>query len=372
MPPNTASERLQPFADDESLRIARVTLWVSSTALILLLGVGAKAWSAGHGTYGQTLMLLAIPMAINLIDHGFNRNLFRSRLIVLSTVAVLFTVLVATGGENNTGPLWLYVFPPLVFYLTSPLTGALLAGACLGMTLLIFRFPELPLVSATYSVDFQLRFLLTLLFETVFCFALDFNRRRTRTRLVEVARLFEYAARTDELTKLANRREMRAQLDKELARHERSENQFSVILIDLDYFKQINDKYGHEAGDQVLVTFSGLLEKLCRKADIASRWGGEEFLILLPDTSLLQALILAERLRATTEAETFTYGSKSFSVTISVGVCSVAQHSTVESLLNQADRNLYEAKFQGRNRVVPRVKPASPTTSAATGDSSRT
>ncbi len=357
---NSSPERLQPFVDEETQRIARVTLWVSAAAFILLIAIGARAWLAGHGTYGQTLMLLAIPMGINLIDFSFNRNSFRSRCVVLSTVAVLFCVLVATGGENNTGPLWLYVFPPLVFYLTGPLAGCLLALVCLGMTVVIFRFPELPLVTADYSVDFQLRFLLTLLFETVFCFVLDFSRRQTRTQLLEVARLFEYAARTDELTKLANRREMRAQLTKELARHERNEHPFSVVLIDVDFFKRINDQFGHEAGDQVLVEFAELLESLCRKADVASRWGGEEFLVLLPDTSLLQALILAERLRASTEAKTFVYGDRSFSITISAGVCSVAQHNTLESLLNQADHNLYEAKSQGRNRIFPRVKPSQP------------
>jgi len=171
-----------------------------------------------------------------------------------------------------------------------------------------------------------------------------------------MASLYEQAAKTDELTMLSNRRDMKECMEKELYRHQRSNSYFSIILMDIDHFKRVNDTYGHDAGDAVLKEFAALLKPLSRKVDIISRWGGEEFLMLLPDTSLVQALALAERLRTEVEGYSFNYKSTSIPITMSAGVCSISQHENINSVLKQADVNLYEAKLKGRNRIEPPVK----------------
>lgn len=363
MSAETKPDRLQALYEEEEARVANVVAWVSAAAILALIGIGAKAWHSDHVLHGQVLLFFALAMALNLGDYWLNRKRTRHKVALLITVALLFGYLVASGGESGTGPLWLYVFPPLVFYLTGLYTGLLLTGLCLALACAVFFLPELPFVTATYSADFKLRLLITLVFEGGFCFVLDYSRRSARQQLMSMAGRYERAARTDELTGLSNRRDVQEQLNKALSRHQRSKQPFSVILIDLDHFKAINDSFGHEAGDAVLKDFSAMLKRLCRETDIPARWGGEEFLILLPDTSLLQALVLADRLRVETQAREFTFNGTRLNVSMSAGVCSVTQHGTAASLLRQADLNLYEAKSSGRNRIVPRVKSSRETTS---------
>ena len=272
---------------------------------------------------------------------------------------VLFLYLTASGGESNTGPLWFYIFPPILFYVIGLKRGVILSVFTIICVFLIFYFPELPFVTTEYNADFKIRFLSTLSFVTACAYVLDKSRRSARDELLSMATLYEKAARTDELTTLSNRRGMNECLEKELYRHQRSNSYFSIILMDLDYFKHVNDTYGHDAGDAVLKDFSNLLKYMSRKVDTVSRWGGEEFLILLPDTSLIQALALAERLRTEVEEHSFIHESTSIPITMSAGVCSINQHENINSVLKHADINLYEAKQKGRNRIEPPVKKTS-------------
>src|SRR5690606_40139998 len=141
-------------------------------------------------------------------------------------------------------------------------------------------------------------------------FVIDDSRHTARQELVRMARLYERVSRTDELTQLANRRDMQHQLEKEFSRYKRHHHHFSVILLDVDHFKIINDTYGHDAGDHVLVEIAQQLRDTSRELDLVARWGGEELLILLPNTTLLQALKLAERIRARIAQHSVAYRSE--------------------------------------------------------------
>ncbi|KAA5939452.1 diguanylate cyclase [Pantoea sp. Bo_2] len=152
-------------------------------------------------------------------------------------------------------------------------------------------------------------------------------------------------AMTDPLTGLCNRRGFSA-----LAAQADSEHEQCVIAIDIDHFKKINDWYGHDAGDAVLVSLAALLRQACRTGDIVSRFGGEEFILLLPDTTLAEAARTAERIRETVCATTFPFAG---TMTISAGVASRDDQSRDrEALLRRADEALYEAKAAGRNTVI--------------------
>ncbi|AMG56730.1 diguanylate cyclase [Pantoea vagans] len=152
-------------------------------------------------------------------------------------------------------------------------------------------------------------------------------------------------AMTDPLTGLCNRRGFSA-----LAAQADSEHEHCVIAIDIDHFKKINDWYGHDAGDAVLVSLAALLRQACRTGDIVSRFGGEEFILLLPDTTLADAARTAERIRETVFATTFPFAG---TMTISAGVASRDDQSRDrEALLRRADEALYEAKAAGRNTVI--------------------
>ena len=344
------------FLAQENARVDRFVTWVESSGVLVLIFIGLWAINSGDGAYGQVLFLFSLLMAGNegifrLTGHS---TWHRNGLVVI--VLVLYGFLVSTGGQSNTGPLWFYVILPMAFFITGLRPGILMVGGGILYSLLVFRFPELPWVTTRYEPDFQLRFLTSAVFASAFSAILDLQRRKARQELFKAAVKHEHASKTDEMTGLPNRRAMLAELHREWSRYHRAGHRFSVVLIDLDYFKIINDRYGHDAGDRVLESFSALLKSACRDSDLASRWGGEEFLVLLPDTPLLDALSLAERIRHATELETIIYDGQQVPVTLSAGVSSVTQATDLEDLLKQVDKNLYLSKERGRNRITPGVK----------------
>ncbi|WLQ12442.1 GGDEF domain-containing protein [Hahella aquimaris] len=340
---------------DEEAKVVSVIKALAYAASFMSFVIGVKSWLWSHTAHASALFLFCALMLMNVISYNrtLNQQLFKT--LFLWLVGLLFLYLIAGGGESNTGILWFYVFPPFVFYVAGLRTGSWMLIIMVALIAIIFRFPELPWVRTVYNLDFQLRFAATVSFVSVFAFVMDHSRRKARQELINMARLYEKAARTDELTQLPNRRDMQQQLEKEYFRYKRHGSHFSVILLDIDHFKMINDTYGHDAGDFVLMKISELLVNACRKMDMAARWGGEEFLIQLPDTSLVQALTLAERLRKSIETSPLQYKNQEISYTISCGVCSISQAKDLASLLKQADVNLYQAKIKGRNMVIPLV-----------------
>ncbi|MFQ5937077.1 MAG: GGDEF domain-containing protein [Acidiferrobacterales bacterium] len=160
-------------------------------------------------------------------------------------------------------------------------------------------------------------------------------------------------ATTDPLTRLKNRRAFYQEGRHGLALSQRSNTSLSVMLLDLDHFKRVNDTYGHQAGDKVLIAISALLGRMSRAVDTVARVGGEEFAIVLPGTNRDGAAVLAERIRAAVEKAPFQAHGEPLSITISIGFATFSADSadTVEGLLKIADRRLYTAKREGRNRV---------------------
>lgn len=175
---------------------------------------------------------------------------------------------------------------------------------------------------------------------------LEDRLRKTQTRL-------EHEATHDQLTGLLNRGTVMEAFKRELDRGRRGGNQTSVILADIDFFKQVNDTHGHVAGDGVLQEVAAVLRQNLRSCDWIGRYGGEEFLMVLPETSVERAELLAERLRGAIEAHSIAVGDTPLNVTLSLGVdgTNVQEHSFVETLILNADTALYEAKRSGRNRV---------------------
>ena len=161
-------------------------------------------------------------------------------------------------------------------------------------------------------------------------------------------RLLKNLSQTDSLSGLYNRRFMNQKLEEEISKYKRYKTPFSLLLIDIDYFKKINDTYGHDKGDLIIKQISSLIQQNIRNTDISARWGGEEFLILAPNSDLNGALKLANNLKELIENAQFEVKQK---VTISVGVSVFEENLNQEKLLKLADNALYKAKGSGRNRV---------------------
>lgn len=176
---------------------------------------------------------------------------------------------------------------------------------------------------------------------------------RDITERKKMEKRLSHLATIDELTGLLNRRALLAAITAEIARQHRSGSQSAVMMIDFDHFKQINDTYGHNAGDRVLQHVSDIARQSLRETDLLGRIGGEEFAVLLPDTDIEGARVLAERLRERVETTaTRSEGGDDISMTLSVGICSLKQNERDASdLLRRADAALYKAKHGGRNRV---------------------
>jgi len=172
------------------------------------------------------------------------------------------------------------------------------------------------------------------------------------TERVEAQRKLEQMARTDSLTGLYNRQHLMERFEDELARSSRYNRPLSVMMIDLDHFKQVNDGYGHLAGDDVLMATASLIDRTLRETDFVGRYGGEEFLAVLPETSLEGALDLAERLRGAMEdtCHWMPCGDE-LEVTCSIGVAE-AVCDEVEDIIDLADSAMYAAKRAGRNTVM--------------------
>jgi diguanylate cyclase (GGDEF)-like protein len=173
-----------------------------------------------------------------------------------------------------------------------------------------------------------------------------------RVASLEVERDMESLAMTDALTKLPNRRRMRELLDAERTRCARQGHPFGVVLGDIDGFKLINDTCGHDCGDHVLTEVAGTLRGVVRGQDAVGRWGGEEFLFLLPDTDLHGAGIVAEKLRRALVGARISFAERQVPVAMTFGVAVCTRDSTVEDAISRADRALYSGKHAGKNQVV--------------------
>lgn len=178
------------------------------------------------------------------------------------------------------------------------------------------------------------------------------------SELKDLIRKLEISAITDPLTGLFNRRFMMQKMDEEAARFLRYGHSFVIIMADVDHFKLINDQYGHACGDLVLRAVSQTMGVGLRTNDVLARWGGEEFLLLLPDTTVEGGELLAERIRQRVEDLKVTYHQHTISVTLTMGLSRFREGSTVDKVISLADQGLYQGKKTGRNKVVVEVAEA--------------
>jgi diguanylate cyclase len=154
---------------------------------------------------------------------------------------------------------------------------------------------------------------------------------------------------TDPLTGLPNRREFNERLEERMSAWNRRREVFSLLILDVDHFKKLNDRYGHLAGDQVLASLGGTLRGAIRREDAIARYGGEEFAILLPNTTTEQAALVAQKVREAASRTAVNYNQQSIAVTVSGGLATIQPNERVETLIQRADAALYAAKEAGRN-----------------------
>jgi len=186
-----------------------------------------------------------------------------------------------------------------------------------------------------------------------FSFSELLARVRVGTRVVQYQQHLEYQSQIDSLTGLFNRRAFEKKIHEEFERSKRYHNPLSVLIFDLDNFKNINDTYGHHGGDAALVKISETLRDMTRQSDFSARYGGEEFVMILPETDQDNALQVASKIHDAVRSSSFGTTNRPFALTVSIGVSSSSArvYSTWREMLDDADRALYLAKNTGKDRV---------------------
>ena len=349
---NNLARRFSESFTDELQRKTVLAQLFSAVALLFLLLFSIDALLKDNPGHALVLMIFAVLTSANFMFLRFTRQADIANLVIIVLMGSLCLYLFYTGGVAGTGPLWSFVFIPVAIFLGGIKRGVIAVILLMTVILVLYQPLQITMYEGMYSPTFMLRFVAIYTVLAILSFLNEYFRDGSHRHLVSAYQRLESLFRTDDMTGLYNRRHIMEQLAYEALRMNRMNTPFSVILFDIDHFKQINDCYGHACGDYVLQSFAVVVRNVFRSLDVAARVGGEEFLVLLPDTHLHGAAIVAERLRKEMEQYPFTYGGMQFSVTVSLGVTEARNDLLLDELFRLADDNLYKAKNRGRNRMV--------------------
>jgi diguanylate cyclase (GGDEF)-like protein len=325
--------------------VIRNVVWVG---IVAHAGFIPMFWLLGHpGLAAFNVLSVATWVAATL----FNRRGQSTVAMWLITLEVMAHAVLAVAALGWASGFQYYLIPLIPFVMFNdrlPTPVVTVSSAAVFVVFLALRIAvpdgtlDTPFAMAQSYANIAIPFLALALVSIYF-----------RLASTSVERHMERMAETDPLTGLLNRRSMNDRLAEERARAEKGGAPFAVIIADVDHFKQINDTHGHAAGDRVLRAISLLLNEGLRGRDAAARWGGEEFLLLLPETRLDGARDVADRLRSAAESRLLELSGLKNNVTLTFGVAAFAPGGTVEACLKAADDALYQGKRAGRNQVVP-------------------
>ncbi|MFC7517121.1 GGDEF domain-containing protein [Herbaspirillum sp. GCM10030257] len=317
-------------------------------AFYLFLGDGINA----RFCFLAALGVLSIPMLLKW-THSTAIPCEAFNVVVYLLLIALTSRL---GGVGAPTVIWFAVCPLIATAGAGARSGVIWSGLSLLAIVGIYTMDVMALFPPVVVNDMRLLSVVSTLslVATVAVFLLIFERVNSNAilRLDQALSIIHDLAIRDELTGVFNRRELIRVAEREKARVDQHGSPFSLCLIDVDHFKNINDTYGHAAGDQVLKRVALNIQEDIRKTDCFGRYGGEEFLLLLVGTNAGEAQSFVERIRQRIEAMRFPELTDGRSVTISVGVAEYQNRETIEHTLSRADNALYSAKHEGRNCVV--------------------
>jgi len=292
----------------------------------------------------ELALLMALVLLLGLLDIALGLDA-RMRGMVMSCLLSWTALRLSISSASKVRSEFGLVAAGLV---TGPMFAVAMVFGLRAAYLALGRVPE---SSALLSAQSDVNLLLMLAF---FVLSALLNLSLGYMVLLRLVRRLNHVSRHDALTGLLNRRAMQEALDAEYHRWQRKQESFALLLIDVDHFKRVNDQYGHAVGDQALCAVARCLESAVRKTDVLSRFGGEEFCVLLRLTDGPGAIELAQRLNQAVREQPMMAGTLSLPLTVSIGVA-VAREGVltrVEKLLLGADRALYRAKAEGRDRLA--------------------
>lgn len=311
----------------ESLLLLLCGSLVVAVTVIAYLRMRDEHWTLAFVDVGVISIMLLVFMFVY-----FSR---RTRTVgILMALGFIGAALMSTLLLGAREVYWAFPALMLAYFMLDARQATILTGGFAGCFLAIV-WDELPAVDLT-------KICLALVSTVLLANAFSLTNRR---QLADLRRMVNI----DPLTGAGNRRAQNLKLDSACAIFRRHERAASVLLLDIDFFKQINDTHGHIVGDQILVELSELIKRTTRATESLYRYGGEEFVVVAEQTSLDAAVNLAEKLRSRTERELFAAGIR---ITVSIGVAELQRGEKKEDWLRRADAALYRAKGRGRNKVI--------------------
>ena len=309
------------------------------------------AWSQGNQVLSGVLIISCLSFYLGRYLQLSSQNTYIPSAVILFSLYILMFYLIQSGGVNNTGPLWIFIVAPVTFFIKGLKHGLISLACFIGVLLILLFYQNGILLSTEYSTDFKLRLIYSFATTSFLSAYYEYSRQQSYDHLQQLSKRYKRLARIDPLTGLSNRRDALAALNYEQMRMARDKQQLAIILCDVDFFKRINDSLGHDAGDEVLIELSKLFENLGRNQDLVARWGGEEFLFMLPATQLEGALHFAESIHQSLAKTVITYQEHDINLTVSLGVAILDNNTDIKSAISEADSNLYKAKYAGRNQT---------------------
>ncbi|MDP5032002.1 MAG: diguanylate cyclase [Paraglaciecola sp.] len=353
---NTGTNRNNDPEKNQQILVANLFGFIGYT-LTLIMGLAAVI---RQDNLLATVLLIASTLFFTsrlILVNKRLKNAYRvSGSLVTISLMLLMVYLIYAGGVHGTGPLWIYIVPPVALFFGGLRKGTRSIGLfILAISFMLF-YPNNALLAASYSFEFKSRLLYSFLTVSLLFAFYEYSRQKSYKQSLQISRKFENQARVDLLSGLLNRRGMSEVLEAEFSRAIRHKKELSLIMCDIDHFKIINDQSGHQIGDQVIEQIAQTFKTALRQHDNVARWGGEEYLFLLPETNEQQAFIIAEKLRTTIAEKHFYDNGRPFNVTVSMGVYQVNQSDSINHAITLADKGLYLAKNSGRNRSVIHVE----------------
>lgn len=337
--PDTLTQLARPHR--KAVLIALLWITMAGGLLFGILNAMNGAWALagvewGMGVYSAFLVYAAVH----------TRNLERWILAYIFPFLTAMMIAIATPTATVTVFGWVLLIPLIGHLLLGRRAGLAISLFFVGVATVIFlvRFMGDSVMMDPRSIA-NMIVLTTCI--TVFSHVYEVSRERSEIQLLHMAQ-------TDFLTGLPNRSRIKVFFEREKSRASREQQPLSLLVIDLDHFKQVNDRFGHEAGDRALVFFADLLQHRLRATDLAGRLGGEEFGVILVNTTTDTAIQVAEDLRQALAEAHVEHEGKAIPLSLSVGVAELeVDGNSLQDLLATADQRLYQAKGLGRNQVVP-------------------
>jgi diguanylate cyclase (GGDEF)-like protein len=337
------------FAVMDKFSIVQLFTFLCFTGFFAYLKDWSMVWINGATS--------VIWLMIYLRNHkNHNRALF----MFGSGVSIVYAIFATLQFGWNSGFFFLIlsVFPIAFLNVhfkktVAIVTGLIVGGLEIGLYLLCLFVPGIPhldnqMLQCTYGTNL----VFAVIGLSVIGYYFEKRAGEIEATLVVANKRLTNLAATDPVTNLANRRTMLSRIDQEKAKLEQTGEAFTLIMIDIDNFKDINDEYGHDAGDFVLVNLAAIINFIVRKQDQVARWGGDEFLVFLPETRSEGGRVVAEKIRARILTTPFIYHEIDIPVTVTLGVSACDTNIGIGNCIRKADLALYTGKQAGKNRVI--------------------